>query len=404
MAIVVHGVWPAPLLAAILSTPAPGSAWPSDAIAVAMPTDVAPVALFADERERIRERIARSLFARGHRVVPVVELVALEEAARTGTLTPEGVTCRAPLRPVEIEHRYLREQTIARVDANCSDTDCHLQVTFDRADDQPAPTVVYRSSRVHTPERANAWIAAAADLRESETSHAWGSSIGWSHHSSALRFDSPSGIGPWSAEVPSAPFDTAEDKSSACASADPFLRVDHEVRAAIDPSGRVRRCEASSASIGARSGDASCVCGLVEGLRFERGRAGRRLRVDVEDAADVPGRPHPAFDARWTATQPDTDDWIDRLRASAVLERCRQVAMPRHTTATVTLALRDDGTIDDVTIAGAGRAPQTIDYLACVADGLKTIALPCRPPGVRELVASIAVDTVPIDSVPLPRP
>jgi len=397
-----------PALAAILTAPAPGRAatWPADAIVVALPTDVGPVALFTDERQRVRERVAATLATKGHRVVPVAELVAIEDAALQGRLAMQGdLVCRAPLRRAEIEHRIWSEHPIARVSAQCSDGDCRLQVEIETQPSRPDVDAVYTSARVRSPARAKSWIAAADDLRPTTQwlGHIGGLSL--SSHPPPIRFLPPTGIGPWAGPAPSEPFDALEPTAAGCAHPDPFVHVLHEIRASIDRAGRVQRCESTSASASARADDPGCLCGRIETLRFAAGRAGRRLRVDAEDLASRGvGLSAVTFTATWIEAQPDTEDWVDRLREAAVLQRCREVQTPSDFEATVTLALHDDGTIEDVHIGGVGRAPENMSFVACVADELRAVALPCRPPSHAELVVRMRVDVATtIDRLPLRR-
>lgn len=301
----VGGVLVTSLIASV-STVAAGADAP---IVVALPMDDTPVALFGDERMRIRERVANALSARGHDVMPIVDVVRIEQRALLGADMDGGAArCRAPLRREEIERRLGRDI------------------------------------------RSRAWMPAAPRA-----------------------------------------FDAALDVVSRCAHPDPAVALTHEIRASVGADGRVQRCETESTSWLARAEDQRCICDSVAGLRFAAGRAGRRFRVGAHDVlgAFPPG----PVRAELTTAMPGTEDWIERLRTSPALDACLAERLPAtDIDTTVTLALQEDGTVADVHIGGVHQHADTVQFIACVAEELRAVPLPCRPNGQTELTTRMVVD------------
>lgn len=161
------------------------------------------------------------------------------------------------------------------------------------------------------------------------------------------------------------------------------------------------RCETESASWLARTEDQWCICHGVAGLRFAAGRAGRRSRVEARDVGSA--FPSGPVRAEFATAMPGTEDWIDRLSTSPALDACLAEQMPANDTdASVTLALQEDGTVTDVHIGGVHQHADTVRFIACVAQELRTVPLPCRPSRQTELTTRMVVDIAAL-SVPAMR-
>jgi hypothetical protein len=153
----------------------------------------------------------------------------------------------------------------------------------------------------------------------------------------------------------------------------------------------VRRCEIESASWLARAEDQRCICDGIAGLRFATGRAGRRFRVEARDVWTV--FPSGPVAASFAPTIPGTEEWVERLRTSPTLDACLGEQMPAtDIDAIVALALQADGTVVDVRIGGLYQHADTVHFVACVAQELRAVPLPCRPTDQTELTTRLVVD------------
>ncbi len=354
--------------------------FPPQALVIRPLGDVPPVALFRDEGDAVRRRVAKALVARGYEVVPVAELERIEHAAAEGRLVLEGdVVCRAPLLPEEVVARYFADRPFATVEAGCFDA-CQLKVDVqDPA--RPEAYEGYASARVAKPHDPAAWLAVAGRLHASGV---WGmvglGMIGMSHPP-PVRFEFPSGVGPWgSSSIQEVSFEAAEQQAAGCAHPDPAVGFRTTVRASVDAKGRVARCEATREHAMARPGDGACLCGALERLALPAGRAGRRFRVTAVDEGGSS-----ISDLVLEAVQPGTETWRRRLADSTALARCPAVEVPSGFTALATLALAPDGTVDDVRIDGDITTPPTIALARCLVQALRLVPLPCRPPGLEAL-------------------
>jgi hypothetical protein len=203
-----------------------------------------------------------------------------------------------------------------------------------------------------------------------------------------VRFDPPSGIGPWGEEpLESAPFDALEGMVAGCAHPDPLVGFRWQLRVSVDRQGRVTRCTADSDHSLARAAAAPCLCGAVETIAFPAGAAGRRLRVEAVDDGGF------GTSARLERVQAGTETWVRRFEEAPALTRCLSAhPLPGKLSARVILALAPDGAVEDVRIEGDITTTPAMGLASCLVQELRQVPLPCRPPGVDALHLSLVVN------------
>lgn len=348
--------------------------------------DVPAVVLFPDEGDAIRRGVAKALTARGYELVAVEELERIEAAAARGYLVLEGdQVCRAPLRPEDLIARYFSTRRFVEVEAGCFDG-CRLQVSIQ----DPADPDFYegfasrRVSRGHDPR---AWIAVAGRLREEGGWGGIGMGMTGMSHPPPIRFDFPQGIGPWATPIEEESFVEAEARAASCAHPDPLVGFTYEVRASVDRRGHLSRCLATTEHTMARDVDGACVCEALQALPLPTGPSGRRFRVQAVDDGGFRGS-----DTTLQLVQAGTEAWIRRLNESPAIDRCLGVvSLPEGLTATVTLGMDPDGAVTEVRIDGDITTQPTMQFASCMVQELRTVALPCRPPGIERLVARLVI-------------
>lgn len=373
--------------------PAPQSLVPiatsfsSTALLVQPVHDASPVVLFPDERAAMRRRAGKVLADQRVELVPVPELERIESAAAEGRLVLEGdQRCRAPLTPDEVASRYFPGRPRLRVSAECFD-DCRLRVTVDdppKYDDMRA----WESPKVTRAYDPKAWLAAAGRLRATDALGIGGLGLFGTSHAPPVQFFAPVGVGPWSEGQPEdAPFSALESTIASCAHPDPQVGFMWQVRASVDRRGSVTRCVAEADHTLAHVAGAGCLCAAVETLRFPAGAAGRRLRVEaLDDGGTGPG-------ARLELVQPGTEAWVTRLQEAPALARCLLAnPLPDMLATRVLLSLAPDGAIESVRIDGDITTPARMALASCLVQELRTVPLPCRPPGIDALHVSLTVN------------
>lgn len=341
--------------------------------------DQMPVTLFPDEASLIRRHVADQLARRGIAVVPIDEVLRIEQAAAEGQLVfEEDQHCRAPLLPGELRQRYFDTQPHAVVQAHCMDT-CTLEVYVDTSGDGET-NVAFVSRAIHRPHDPRAW--AKASLRPSQHL-VWGGIGGLfgSSHPPPMMFGWPQSIGPWRQPPTSELFDALEPTVAGCAHDDPMVGLGWMLRIAVAPDGRVSRCAATSVHSMATASNAECMCRGVETLDFGKGPAGRRLRVDAVDDGS-----HRFAEYELTPLQPGTKPWVRRLDESGLLDACvSRGALPKDATATMVLHLAPDGGVDDAEVFGQFDDVESMRVGMCLVKRLRAMDLPCRPPGIDTL-------------------
>lgn len=362
--------------------------FPAGAVVTRPAFDRMPVVLFADERAALRRRVSEALAADGVELVPVVELERIEVAAAEGRLVLEGdQQCRAPLTPWEVEQRYFPGRRYATVTADCLE-DCRLRATVEDPPDFEGYRV-WESPVVSRPHDPRAWQKAASRLRLTSVLGVGGLGLSGTGGSvPPVRFNPPVGVGPWIPGQPEeAPFLALEGTVAGCAHPDPHVGFTWELRVSIDRRGRVERCTAEVDHSQAHASGAGCLCAAVETLAFTAGAAGRRLGVEAVDDGGFGGN------ARFELVQPGTETWVTRLQESPALARCL-VAHPQSGSfgARAVLSLAPDGGVDDVRIEGNLVTSESMRFASCLVQELRSVPLPCRPPGVEVLQASLVVN------------
>lgn len=360
----------------------------SQALVLEPVEDVTPVVLFPDEAAAVRRRTAQVLAKRGVELVPLAELERIEAAAAEGRLALEGdQRCRAPLSHDELMARYFPGRPTITASADCFD-DCRLRVSVD---DPPAysDSRMWQSPPVSRPYDPKAWLSAAARLRPTMAGMVAGGLglIGMSH-SPPVRFDAVIGIGPWAPNQPElAPFEALQGSVAGCAHPDPLAGFGWDLRVSVAKNGTITRCTAQSDHSMAQPAAGACICAAVETLRLPAGKAGRRMRVDATDDGGF-GR-----SARLELVQPGTETWVTRLQEATALSRCIDAhPLPGMLTARVILALAPDGAVDDVRVEGDITTTATMGFASCLVKELRTVPLPCRPPGIDTLHLSLVVN------------
>jgi hypothetical protein len=361
--------------------------FPADALVMQRVSTRMPLVLFDDEVAAIRRRAAGVLAARGVKMVPIAEVERIEAAAAEGRLVLEGDRrCRAPLTPDEVAARYFPGRPQLTISADCFD-DCRLTMAVDDPPDY-ADGRAWNSPKVTRPHDPRAWLAAAGRLRPTQTIGFGGLGFFGTSHSPPVRFESLVGIGPWAEGLPEeAPFSALEGRVAGCAHPDPLAGFTWQLRASVARDGAVTRCTAHSEHSMAHAGGAACLCGAVETMRFPAGKAGRRLRVKAVDDGGF-GRP-----ARLDLVQPGTEPWVTRLNEASALSRCFDASpLPGMLAARVLLALAPDGAVEDVRVEGDITTTASMGFASCLVQELRTVPLPCRPPGVDTLHLSLVVN------------
>ncbi len=359
------------------------SPFSAESIVVMPTTDSTPVVLFADEKLRIRRKVASLLKRRRHPVASLDELRRIEDAAAIGRLVLEDDRrCRSPLTHDELIDRYLSAAATADVLATCYDG-CVLQVMVEPPEDDDGETddgayFGYVSGTIRTPTDPRAWTVARFRPSDAFIGGVGGGII--SSHPPPIMFGVVGSIGPWSAEPDRSLLEQQADVDR-CAHPDPKPRFEWTVRLAIGTSGRIERCEATSDDHRARPSDADCLCAGLEPVRFAEGSRGRRLRVTATDTG--------AFTTsamHWAPLQRGTDVWIERITSAFVLDTCLDEASPDgEFTPTVAMSLEPDGTMTNVEVFGEVQTSARMKFSACLVRELPRVPLPCAPPGIDTL-------------------
>ncbi|MEX1361930.1 MAG: hypothetical protein AB1Z98_02325 [Nannocystaceae bacterium] len=343
--------------------------------------DDSPVVLFADEKDRVRRRVAQQLAARGRRVAPVAELERIEAAAAEGRLVLEGdLQCRAPLSFEELRSRYFPQQPSVWTGASCFDS-CTLTASISSEGDDDA-VWAYTSGRVTRPHEPRSWTKVRLRPTTGVLGGIGGGMI--SSHPPPIMFGLPSGIGPWKSPPDGARLQQA--RVDGCANPDPGPHIEYEIRMAVAADGTIDRCEASTGRPGSGHDRSRCLCQGLADLRYEPGPPGRRLRVSATDS----GRAQfPSLVV--LPLQPGTEAWAQRLQEAAIVDGC-SLEHPPGTgfQATAVLALAPDGGVQGVEIYGPIETPETMRFSTCLVRELAKVPLPCAPPGIDVLQVTIA--------------
>ncbi len=363
------------------------SGLPAGAIVILLPHDDGGTALFRDERLALRRVIASSLRARGLEVASLDELEALERAAATGVLLPEGQRqCAVGLREQDMVARWFRHTPLARVELECIDG-CRLRVHLERAGD-----IAFLESPVVTrPGDPQAWHAAALALAPVEDPMRLGLIGMGTSAQGPIFFTTPTRLGPWRGEPPDERIAALERPAAACDHPEPFASIFWELRVAVSKDGAVARCESESGSPLARAREAECLCTVVQEARFEPGRAGRRLRFTAHDFASASLQPSISIATGRFEIGPGSDEealapWLDQITAHEIVDRCLLEHRPAdEIAADVLLHLHEDGRVQDVEINGRFDRPETVQLAACLVRELQKVPLACAPPGVTTL-------------------
>jgi hypothetical protein len=364
------------------------TSFPASALVMKPVHDPSPVVLFPDERAAMRLRAGEVLTAQRVELVPVPELERIEAAAAAGRLVLEGdQRCRAPLSPEEVAARYFPGRPRLTVVAECYIDDCQLRVTVDdppKYEDMRA----WVSPKVTRPHDPKAWLGAASRLRATDSMGVGGLGLFGTSHSPPVQFFSPDGVGPWARGQPEeAPFSALEGTVASCAHPDPLVGFMWQVRASVDRRGTVTRCAAEAEHSMVHATGAECLCAAVETIAFPAGSAGRRLRVEALDDGGS-GR-----NARLELVQPGTEAWVTRLQDAPALARCIDAnPQPGMLAARVILALAPDGAVETVRVDGDITTPARMSFASCLVQELRTVPLPCRPPGIDALHLSLVVN------------
>ena len=352
-----------------------------EAIVVAPVEDQSPVVLFDDEAQRIRRRVAARLSVLGYEVVPFEELERIEAAAASGRLVLEGDRkCRAPLSRREVAARYFADAPTADTTTSCAD-DCFLQVLL--ANLKPTDTSVALISReVHRSHDPAAWVKAADSVADRGGTFGLIGLGGFgSSHPPPIMFGTPEPFGPWAKAPDGTEFNAIQADVNTCAHPDVHTGFTWWLRVAVATTGRVSRCSAVSDHTQARPSDAECLCGFVETVKYPRGKAFRRYRVQAID--DGGFRPD---DRSFRLVQAGTEVWVARLTEAPALSVCETRGAPPTTPGTrVEVDVLPDGAIAGVRVHGDITTTQSIAWAQCITEELPKIALPCSPPGIDTL-------------------
>jgi len=372
---------PPPVVVPIITPFSPG------ALVLSPVNDGSMVVLFPDERAEMRRRVGKVLVGQRVELVPVAESERIEAAAAEGRLVLEGdQRCRAPLTPAEVTARYFPGRPTFEARAECFE-DCRLLVSVN---DPPhfADSRAWESPKVSRPHDPKAWFEAASRVQPTQSFGVGGLGLFGTSHAPPVRFNPPVGIGPWEPLQPDeVPFAALEGNVAGCAHPDPLVGFSWQLRASVDRSGRVTRCTAASDHSLAQASAGECICDAVETIAFPAGAAGRRFRVEAVDDGGFGGN------VRLELVQPGTETWVTRLQEAPALARCLAASpLPGMLAAWVILRLAPDGAIEDVRVEGEITTPATIGFASCLVRELRLVPLPCRPPGVDTLHASLIVN------------
>ena len=260
-------------------------------------------------------------------------------------------------------------------------------------DDPPAYADgrTWESPKVARPHDPAAWIAAAGRLRPTMSFGVGGLGLYGTGPLPPIHFSPPVGVGPWAPSHPrQEPFTGIEPDVAGCAHPDPLAGFPWELRASVAKDGKITRCAAHSRHSLAQPAAGACLCTAVQTLELPAGKPGRRLRIEAIDSG---GR---QSWARFVLVQPGTDAWVTRIDESTALDRCLGAhPLPGAFAARVILALAPDGAVDDVRVEGDITTADTMGLASCLVQELRTVPLPCRPPGVDALHLDLEVKVAP---------
>ena len=311
------------------------------------------------------------------------KLRRIEQAAAERRLALEGDTsCRAPLTSEDVNTRYFASSMYASVDANCVD-ECVLSVSVSDPNDTSVLDVY--SAEVRRGWDPRSWTRAAERIGLDDTLIVGGvgGMVGASHPP-PIMITAPEHIGPWATPPDAEPFYALEDETASCGHPDPNVYLLWTVLLQVSAGGRVQRCEARSEQPHARSSEASCLCEAAKTLRFPAGKPGRRIRFDGIDSS------HASFTSV-RALQPGTELWVERLQDAPATAKCfgaNTISDPRELTAVFDLT--SDGGITKVELFGEITDRPTMRWASCLVHEWSSTELPCAPPGVDQLQATVA--------------
>lgn len=354
--------------------------YPDDAVVVRRVDDLTSVVLFPDEAVAVRRQIAQELRRLGYEVVPIDDLQRIESAAAEGRLVLEGDrSCRASLSPADVRARYFSSRPQAHLYADCDEDakNCRLSVLVGRSGVLPR----FVSPPVPAPQDPAAW--AKVSLRRDGEAVPGGVLGGIEGGQDlGLRVNATYQVGPWKRSPSAAIVNALTEDRTRCVHTDPRVSVHWELLIAVSRQGAVQRCFARSSALGARAQDGDCLCEQLENVRLDRGRAGRRLKVEAGD----PGLT--SFSSRrFNVVQPGTRAWVDRISESpdalACLHSASNVETPWRGDAVLAISSRGD--VEGVELFGDVSTPQTQDVAHCLVQALNSVSMPCRPPGIDSL-------------------
>lgn len=342
-----------------------------------------PVVLFPEERAAIRRRVARRLAKLGYEVVPIGDLERIEASAADRRLVLEGdAICRAPLSREDVHARYFTNSRTASVDAGCFDDDCELSVTVEDPRD-PDAVVSYSAGVAHGAQPV-AWKRAAARFDVTDTG-AWGGIGGMvsSSHPPPIMFTAPDHIGPWVEPPDAEAFFALEQKTNGCGHPDPNVAMTWTVGLAVDADGGVGRCEAETEHSRAGASGPDCLCEAATTLHFPAGKPGRRVRVEAIDSGS-----HARTVVR--TVQLETESWVTRLQESGATEKCEpELRRTEPLEVTAVLELTPDGSVEKVELFGGIDDAPTMQWARCLVHEWSSLELPCAPPGIEQLQATV---------------
>lgn len=337
--------------------------------------------LFDDERGAVRRRVARKLTELGYDVIPIDEVERIEVAAVDGRLVVEGgAVCRVPLSPRDVHARYFSQLRAASVETFCFQG-CKLEVVVrDPHDPDALPTY---ATDVEHGWKPGAWTDAAARLKRADSLvHGIPGQV-ISSPPPPIMFGAPDAIGPWADPPTREALSALESQTTACGHPDPNVALTWTVGLQVGTAGEVQRCEARTQHSRARSSEAQCICEAASTLRFPAGKPGRRVRVEGIDSGS-----HARTVVR--SVQLETESWVTRLQESGATAKCEpELTRTDPLEVTAVLSLTPDGSVEQVELFGAIDDPSTMRWAACLVHEWSSLELPCAPPGIEQLQATV---------------
>jgi hypothetical protein len=364
--------------------PAPAPAEPAPAEIVVPsregePTVVLPVVplgapLFEEELGRLERWVARHLAiwpGQPLSVQPPEEVAKLRALAAAGKIREGGPSCAAPPSVVEVLLARWPGAKFAQVWADCSREPCQLKVSVGL----PGQAAIAAfSAEVKEPASFAQWERAAQHLTPTAPTSLEPRTGEGPPGASGLQVAHLRAYGPRGLLEGKVDERQVQALVARCAAAPSRSPGGHLAALLVDEGGKVSRC-ALHEEPGGRSPRAMCVCERLAELRLDAGAPGRRLALELREAAEAPTGQASARIAEFRSSDPAITP-ARLARALPWMSLCYSATL-LHDPVEIPVSLRVDsqGKVEALRVAGLGERHWQLGQ--CLEGYLRHLPLPC---------------------------